>query len=69
MSKPAYNIGDLVAAEDDSRPPKLVIGWISDFDEGTNYKSYLVDWADGEQDKYGEGSIATYRKLFEKTHR
>jgi hypothetical protein len=69
MSKPAYNIGDLVAAEDDNGQRRIVIGWISDYDEGVEYRNYLVDWADGEQDKYSEGTIATFRKLLDKTHR
>ena len=70
MSKPAYNIGDLVAAEDDSRPPKLVIGWIQEkykYHDGSI--TYYVQWSDGEQDRYSEDNIKNYKKLLDKIYR
>ena len=63
-----YDIGELVLYVNTSTKINT-IGVISDKREDDGTITYSIDWADGEQDKYGEGSIATFRKLFEKTHR
>lgn len=64
MNKPAHNVGDLVAAEDDNIPPKIVIGWIVDCDH-RDYEDYLVEWSDGKKDRYNEKFIRNYKKLLD----
>ena len=71
MSKPRYNVGDLVAADNDEPEPKPIIGWITSIHlSQTELRPiYSVDWADGENDRYTEDTIARYKRLYRKLKR
>jgi len=72
MSKPRYNVGTLIAADNDEEVPKPILGWIFEVKQGRlNPEKYVyyVEWADGIVDDYTEKDIETYIKLFNKLKR
>jgi hypothetical protein len=72
MSKPRYNVGTLIAADNDEENPKPIIGWIYNVQCSKIYPDmfvYLVEWADGVTDNYTEKHIETYIKLYKKLKR
>jgi len=72
MSKPRYNVGTLIAADNDEENPKPIIGWIYNVQYSKIYPEkfyYEVEWADGFKDEYTETLLETYIKLYKKLKR
>lgn len=72
MSKPRYNVGDLVAADNDEEIPKPIIGWIYNVEKSQTHPEkfyYEIEWADGFKDEYTETLLETYIKLYKKLKR
>lgn len=72
MSKPRYNVGTLIAADNDEQVPKPILGWIYAVRYSKIYPDmfvYEVEWADGFTDDYTEDHIKTYIKMYNKLKR